>query len=224
MVWKPFRVNRLRAKPTGIIADPPWRFSDTLTMSTTRRGAESNYSLMSTADIAALPVSQVVADDSLLVLWVPSALLADGLLVLSSWGFNLKGTFIWVKTTKEGWAPMDDGLWSYSEVDPNLGLGFFMGHTFRQCHEIALVGVRGSPKIVSRSQRSVCLGFNQGHSRKPDDLHDRIEALVDGPYLELFGRRLRDNWMVLGNEIDGRDIRHSLPSLTYHFSNSATPP
>ena len=81
-----------------VVADCPWNFSDPLTMSSTKRGADSQYSTLSIQDIKELPVQKIVADDALLVLWVPSSLLQEGLDVMSAWGFAQKQTHVWVKT------------------------------------------------------------------------------------------------------------------------------
>lgn len=213
--WNPFNRKSIRQRFRGLIADPAWPFDDALTMSGTPRGVEANYASMAVEDIAALPVAQIAADNALLGMWCPSALLAEGLYVMKAWGFDLKGTFVWVKTTKAGWLPADDTDLVYYDGDPSkTGLAFGMGHTFRQCHELALIGARGSVQVASRSERSVCTAYNTGHSVKPDILHERIERLIPGgPYIELFARRRYLGWTTVGNEIDGRDIRHALPDL-----------
>lgn len=202
-----------------IITDNPWSFDDKLTMSDVDRGAEANYATMSTEEIAALPVQEVVdREGAILAMWCPSTHLVEGLHIMQAWGFELKGTFIWVKITKDGWVPDagDEDLLSYHGSLLGGGLSFYMGRYFRQCHELALIGTCGRVKVSSRSERSVCLAYNEGHSIKPYTLHERMERLVPGgPYLEMFGRRRHPNWTVLGNEIDGRDIRHSLPNLCF---------
>lgn len=208
-----------------IIADPCWEFSDRLTMSATKRGAAANYTTMSTAEICRLPVPLVTASSAVLALWVPSAILGDGIRVMEAWGFTLKQTFVWVKTTKKGWGPAParfkrlsrkPGLKRYT--GSKTGLSFGLGRYFRQCHEIALIGTRGSIAVSSKSERSVSLDYNEGHSRKPDTLHQQLERLVPGgPYLELFARRKYGTWTCLGNEIDGKDIRSSLPDLMFSY-------
>lgn len=180
-----------------VIADPPWAFRDTLSMSSVARGAEANYATMPASDLARLVIP--TADDAICALWVPSSLLDDGLTVLKAWGFTLKGTFVWVKTTKDG-----------------EGLAFGMGHTFRQCHEIALIGTKG--KIVStiqdKAQRSVLWHPSTRHSTKPEGLHEALEKMwPDANRLELFARRQRDGWLCLGNEVTGNDIRLDLALL-----------
>lgn len=181
-----------------ITADPPWSFNDKLTMSSTKRGAAANYSLLSLADIVALPVSRVAKDDSVLALWVPSSMLSDGLSVMGAWGFKQKTIWTWVKTSKSG------------------GLAFGMGRTFRGCSEHALIGTRGKPKCLNRSQRNVSLDLQLAHSQKPETLQDRLELMYAGDRLELFARRARSGWVTVGNEAPGtigEGIRDSLARL-----------
>lgn len=164
-------------------------------MSSIARGAEANYPTMRGADIAMLPVRDVAAANAVLALWVPSSLLVLGGSVMQSWGFELKQTYVWAKATKTG--------------KPAFG----MGRLFRQCHELALIGTRGSPysALRSRSERSVVSALNAGHSVKPDALHESLERMFpDARKLELFARRSRTGWTCLGNEIDRRDIREAL--------------
>jgi N6-adenosine-specific RNA methylase IME4 len=52
------------------------------------------------------------------------------------------------------------------------------------------------------------------HSRKPDEFYRRVKKLYAGrKVLELFSREPRRGFTVLGNEIDGTDIRESLERL-----------
>jgi len=183
-----------------IVADPAWSFNDKLKMSLTPRSAGDNYSTMSVADIAMLPVADI-ADPvgCVLVLWVPSALIEDGLLVLRAWGFTPKGTYVWTKMKRD-------------MSGPAIG----MGHLFRQCHEIALVGTIGKPlkTLSNKSQRSACLAVNEGHSVKPEALQDSLDKMFPSELkCELFARRVRDGWICLGFETDGFDLRDSLPLL-----------
>ena len=84
-----------------IVSDPPWSFDDSLSMTTTPRGAEANYATMTNADITALRVKEL-ADPAgcVLALWCPSSLLQTGLDVMKVWGFEQKQTYIWTKTKK----------------------------------------------------------------------------------------------------------------------------
>lgn len=178
-----------------VIADPPWQFGDKLTMSDVARGAEASYSTMTLQDIAGLKVELWCMPDALLALWVPSSMLTDGLAVMSSWGFKQKQIYTWCKTSKS-----EDGL------------AFGMGRYFRGCTEHALIGTRGKvAKLVqSKSERNAELSPGMPHSRKPDTLHERLERMLPGPYLELFARRSRPGWTCVGNEApgcEGVDIR-----------------
>lgn len=178
-----------------VIADPAWKFGDKLPKSS--GGAEKQYSCMSTSDIAALPVDKI-GPRGVLALWVPSSMLVDGLTVMNAWGYDLKQTYVWVKTTSKG-----------------LAMG--MGRLFRNCHEIALIGTKGRVygDLANRGQRSVELGVNRGHSIKPYGLHDSLAAMFpNAQKIELFARRPYPGWTCLGNEIDGRDLRESIKDLT----------
>ena len=57
---------------------------------------------MTLDDIKAMPVNEIAADTAHLYLWVPNALLPDGLEVLKAWGFRYKTHLIWEKTRKDG--------------------------------------------------------------------------------------------------------------------------
>lgn len=221
-----------------IAADPPWPFSDKLTMSDVARGAEANYSLMSMKDIKELPIKNYADPNGcILVLWVPSSLLQDGLDTMKAWGFEHKQTYIWVKTKKQ---PLKDAakLVAKDVVKNGLSikvlkdalnkivtgfnltgtLAFGMGRLFRQTHEIALVGINNKKiykLLKNKSQRSVGMAPNLKHSSKPDDVQNSLETMFPGTdKLELFARRHLAGWTCLGNEIcNGEDIRVSLSKL-----------
>jgi N6-adenosine-specific RNA methylase IME4 len=186
-----------------IVADPPWSFNDKLTMNSVKRGAESNYRTMTLEDIVTLPVISWAQEDAILALWIPSALIYDGLRVMQSWGFEMKQIYTWVKTCK------NPDIY-------NQGLAFGMGHHFRGCTEHALIGTRGKIKPLSRSQRNCDLDQALRHSKKPESLQDKLEKMYNGPYLELFARRDRPNWTCIGNECPstmGLDIRDWNPQF-----------
>jgi N6-adenosine-specific RNA methylase IME4 len=88
------------AKYNVIVADPPWIFSDKLKMNSVKRGASSNYDVLNDQDIINLNIKSIVADDAMLVLWVPSSKLQAGLDTMKAWGFEQTQTFVWVKTKK----------------------------------------------------------------------------------------------------------------------------
>lgn len=220
-----------------IVADPPWSFSDKLTMSDVARGAEANYKVMTLADIKNLPIKDFAdPNGSVLALWVPSSLLQEGLDTMKSWGFAHKQTYVWVKTKKsesvkkqffktvlqihEDLKNKVPKSKAFKNFALNMGgaLAFGMGRLFRQTHEICLIGTNNNKvykHLENKSQRSVCLAENLKHSAKPDDLQISLEAMFPkGKKLELFARRIRPGWTCLGNEIcNGEDITVSLAKL-----------
>src|ERR1700675_1492231 len=85
-----------------IVADCPWSFKDTLTMSDVARGAAANYQLMSNSDIEQLPIKDLISPTgTVLALWVPSSLLQEGLNTMKAWGFKHKQTYVWVKVKND---------------------------------------------------------------------------------------------------------------------------
>lgn len=187
-----------------IVADPAWQFDDKLTMSDVKRGAAANYNTLSLQELAELPVDEVALEDSLLALWVPASLLNDGIFLMQAWGFNQKQIYTWVKTSK-------------------TGLAFGLGRYFRGCSEFCLIGTKGkvSKLIQSKSERNVELSPALPHSQKPEGLQNSLERMLpEGPYLELFGRRSRPNWLVVGNQspdtpdVDIRDWFENIKKIT----------
>lgn len=167
-----------------IYADPPWHFQ-AWSRAMGRRTAESHYRTLSMEDLCALPVQNVCADNCALFLWVPSSLLDDGLRLMEAWGFYFKTVaFVWVKRTR-------------------TGLPFWgMGHWTRTGAEVCLMGVRGSPKRVAKNVHQVVESEVREHSRKPDDVRDRIVRLMgDLPRLELFAREQAPGWVAWGDEV-----------------------
>jgi N6-adenosine-specific RNA methylase IME4 len=140
---------------------------------------------MSVDEIQALPIQPLIDTPAHLYLWVPNALLADGISVMASWGFTYKSNLVWYKTRKDG-GP--DGR----------GVGFY----FRNVTELVLFGVRGSMRTLQAGRREVNLfaSRKREHSRKPDELYDIIERCSPGPYLELFARHPRPGWSQWGDE------------------------
>lgn len=222
-----------------VVADPPWSFSDHLTMSETKRGADANYDTLTIEDLKALPLPDVCAEDAILVIWVPSALLSEGLEVMSAWGFRQTQTFVWVKTKKsplrdlqrdvvqafknvpqaarKGFAALVKNILTTFDLSKILGFG--LGRMFRGTHELAIVGVRGKiyDHLKDHSQRTVCLHSSTKHSVKPDILQNRLEKMFPRTNrLELFARRDKKGWTCVGNECPstmGEDIRQSLDRL-----------
>lgn len=170
-----------------ILADPPWRFLNRTGKVAPEHRRLSRYDTVTTADIAALPVGGIAAHNSHLYLWVPNALVADGLHVMRSWGFQYKGNVVWAKRRKDG-GP--DGR----------GVGFY----FRNVTELLLFGVKGQMRTLAPARRQVNLieSRKREHSRKPDEQYTLIESCSPGPYLELFARYPQPGWSTWGDEAD----------------------
>ena len=170
-----------------ILADPPWRFSNRTGKVAPEHRRLDRYSTMGMEAIKELPVSDVAASNAHLYLWVPNALLPDGLDVMQAWGFRYISNIVWAKRRKDG-GP--DGR----------GVGFY----FRNVTELILFGVKGSMRTLppGRSQVNMIETRKREHSRKPDEQYDLIESCSPGPYLELFARHPRPNWRVWGDEAD----------------------
>ena len=184
-----------------VLADPPWRFQNKTGKIAPEHRRLTRYGTLSLDEIKELPVSNVAADTSHLYLWVPNALLAEGLAVMQAWGFTYKSNIVWHKIRKDG-GP--DGR----------GVGFY----FRNVTELVLFGVRGKNARTlpaGRSQVNFLATRKREHSRKPDELYPIIEACSRGPYLELFARGERKNWKSWGNQADA-NYRPDWPTYKHH--------
>lgn len=169
-----------------ILADPPWRFQNRTGKIAPEHKRLARYRTLSLDEIKEMPVEQIAEETSHLYLWVPNALLPDGLEVMKAWGFQYKTNLIWEKTRKDGG---QDGR----------GVGFY----FRNVTEILLFGVRGkNVRTLSpaRSQVNLIRSMKREHSRKPDEIIGLIEACSPGPYIELFARGDREGWDMWGNQ------------------------
>jgi len=169
-----------------ILADPPWQFANRTGKVAPEHKRLARYLTLSLPQICAIPVAQVSAERSHLYLWVPNALLAEGLAVVEAWGFTYKGLIVWHKIRKDGGS---DGR----------GVGFY----FRNVTELVLFGVRGGLRTLPPGRRQVNYLCSQKreHSRKPDELYAIVENCSPGPYLELFARNRRANWQQWGNQV-----------------------
>jgi N6-adenosine-specific RNA methylase IME4 len=171
-----------------VLADPPWQFQNKTGKVAPEHKRLNRYSTMSLSDICDLPVSEICETAAHLYLWVPNALLPEGLKVLRDWGFTYKSNLIWHKVRKDG-GP--DGR----------GVGFY----FRNTTEVILFGVRGKnirTLAPGRSQVNIIRSMKREHSRKPDEQYAIIESCSPGPYIELFGRGPRKGWTTWGNQAD----------------------
>ncbi|TVR82717.1 MAG: DNA methyltransferase [Rhodospirillales bacterium] len=173
-----------------IYADPPWTFA-TFSRKGKGRSPEAYYDCMTLADIQALPVADWAADDCVLLLWATDPLLDKALEVIRAWGFTYKTVgFYWAKLQKCHTAP------DFDERSFFTGLGFWT----RANPEPCLLATRGHPKRVAANVRKLVIAPRREHSRKPDEVYGRIEALCQGPYLEMFARSSRPGWDSWGIE------------------------
>lgn len=169
-----------------ILADPPWQFQNRTGKVAPEHRRLNRYETMSLDGIKSLPVRQCCEEPAHLYLWVPNALLPEGLAVLSAWGFQYKANIVWHKVRKDG-GP--DGR----------GVGFY----FRNTTELILFGTRGKDARTlqaGRSQVNIIRTRKREHSRKPDEAYGLIESCSPGPFLELFARGSRDGWTSWGNQ------------------------
>ena len=171
-----------------ILADPPWQFQNRTGKVAPEHKRLNRYDTMTLPKIMELPVEQTVGETAHLYLWVPNALMPEGLQVMEAWGFKYKSNLIWHKIRKDG-GP--DGR----------GVGFY----FRNVTEMILFGVRGKKARTlapGRSQVNFLATRKREHSRKPDEFYDIVESCSPGPYLELFARGKREGWTGWGDQSD----------------------
>lgn len=168
-----------------VLADPPWRFTNRTGKVAPEHRRLDRYSTLTIEQICAIDVESVISDTAHLYLWVPNALLPEGLRVMEAWGFRYVSNIVWAKRRKDG-GP--DGR----------GVGFY----FRNVTELILFGVHGSMRTLAPARRQVNMieSRKREHSRKPDEQYDLIEACSPGPYLELFARHPHPGWTVWGDE------------------------
>lgn len=168
-----------------ILSDPPWRFTNRTGKVAPEHQRLNRYSTMSLDEIKELDVNNISAKDAHLYLWVPNALLPEGLDVMSAWGFRYVSNIVWAKRRKDG-GP--DGR----------GVGFY----FRNVTEILLFGVKGNMRTLppARSQVNMIESCKREHSRKPDEQYGLIESCSPGPYLEMFARYKRHGWVSWGDD------------------------
>ena len=169
-----------------VLADPPWRFHNKTGKMAPEHKRLSRYPTLSFAEIGDLPIASIAYDVAHLYLWVPNALLPQGLKVMEQWEFEYKTNLIWYKVRKDG-------------GPDRRGVGFY----FRNVTEVILFGVRGKNARTlqrGRSQENIVLSQKREHSRKPDAQYDIIEACSPGPYIELFARGAREGWHTWGNQ------------------------
>lgn len=181
-----FRAFTAGKRYRTIYADPPWQFQNRTGKVAPEHKRLSRYSTMTVPEICRLPVAEAADEKSHLYLWVPNALLPQGLEVMEAWGFAYKTNIIWEKIRKDG---MPDGR----------GVGFY----FRNVTEILLFGIRGEKNRTldpGRSQVNLLRAIKREHSRKPDEFISLIERCSPAPFLEMFARGSRRDWDMWGNQ------------------------
>ncbi len=173
-----------------IYADPPWSISSTSQIPSGRPGSRP-YRAMRMVDIYSLPVESISEEDTVLFLWATAPLIPEAIHCMKAWGFEYKSVaFTWVKRNKSG----NGWFWG-------------MGWWTRSNPEYCMLGIKGNPKRVSAKVHSVIDSPIMGHSKKPDEVREKIiELCGDVPRIELFAREKAPGWDSWGNEIEN-DIK-----------------
>jgi N6-adenosine-specific RNA methylase IME4 len=190
-----------------ILADPPWQFQNRTGKMAPEHKRLSRYPTLSLDEICDMPVKAVAGDPAHLYLWVPNALLPDGLRVMEHWGFQYKSNIVWYKVRKDG-------------GPDRRGVGFY----FRNVTEVLLFGVRGKNARTlapGRSQENMIVTQKREHSRKPDEQYDLIERCSFGRKLELFARGPRSGWTVWGNQSE--DYTPTWNTYSNHSQSNIVP-
>ena len=198
-----------RKKYKTILADPPWQFQNRTGKVAPEHRRLTRYGTMTPEDIKALPIADIADEKSHLYLWVPNALLPDGLQVMKAWGFTYKTNIIWHKIRKDG-------------GPAGRGVGFY----FRNTTEMLLFGVKGHMRTLQpgRTQVNIIKSRKQEHSRKPDEQYELIEKCSPPEYLEIFGRGSRANWTVFGNQAAEYEITWKTYKNNSRCTNRSFPP
>ncbi len=174
-----------------IYADPPWSFK-TFSYKGKRRSADAHYKCLNEKDLQDLPVADFADNDCALFLWATDPLLPSALDLIRAWGFKYKTVgFYWAKLNTNAPSLL------FTEIDFFVGLGYWT----RANSELCLLATKGRPLRKQKNVRRLLIAQRRQHSRKPDEVYERIERLVDGPYLELFARSTRPGWHAWGDEI-----------------------
>lgn len=193
-----------KKKFSTVLADPPWQFQNRTGKMAPEHKRLSRYPTLTLKEIKELPVQTIVNETAHLYLWVPNALLAEGLQVMEHWGFTYKTNLIWYKIRKDG-------------GPDRRGVGFY----FRNVTEMILFGVRGKNARTlqpGRSQENIISTQKREHSRKPDEQYKIIEDCSPGPFIELFARGKRAGWFSWGNQ--SKDYKPSWNTYSNHSQSS----
>ena len=166
-----------------ILADPPWAFRTYSEQEgvTPHRPAEDHYQTMPADHLKSIPVGMAAARNCALFMWVIRSHLPEALELGRAWGFEYKTrVFVWDKGDKIGM-----GYWSRTQA------------------EDVWLFTKGDPQPKSRAVREIIRAPRREHSRKPDEIYERIETLmgVSGG-LELFARTQRPGWVAWGDQVE----------------------
>lgn len=178
----------------AILADPPWSFKVWSEDTSSGRSPNAHYNVLDVGEIASLPVRELALKDCVLFLWACWPQLQHEVFeVIEGWGFQYKTcAFDWMK------ADNTQPHFFQDELPAQVGMGYWTRANTEPC----LLATRGKPKRLNADVRQGIIAPRREHSRKPDGIHERIERLVAGPYLELFARSRRAGWTCWGNEVD----------------------
>lgn len=172
-------------RPMGyrvIYADPAWLYKN-WSKKGEWKNANRHYRCMPIEEIRALPVRDLAAGDCVLYLWTTWPFLEQAFSVINAWGFTYKSGGAWRKLSPTG----------RSEA-------FGPGYIERNACDPYLIATIGEPKRYNRAIRNIISAPIREHSRKPDEMRERLERLLDGPYIELFSRSNRPGWTAWGDE------------------------
>lgn len=159
-----------------IYADPPWQYGN----QGTRAATDNHYPTMTVAEICAEPVDAIASDDARLFLWTTTSFLRDSFDVIDAWGFEYKSQIIWCK--------------------PQMGIGNYC----RVSHEILMIAARpkaGAWDDRDKNIKSWQVADRQKHSKKPGEFRGIVERLSPAPYLEMYGREVKEGWTTYGNQV-----------------------
>lgn len=195
----PFKGLRHRGYKT-LLVDVPWKYL-TWSEKGMGRSPDRHYDTMTVEQLKALPVRDLVhPDGAVMFFWVIDTHAEIAFEIIREWGFKYKTVgFYWAKTNRDGSYFMGSGHWT--RANPEHPYETYFGDTEQEVERSFLATV-GNPHRQAKDVRRLIVSPRREHSRKPDETHDRIERLVDGPYLELFGRSYRDGWSSWGHEKD----------------------
>jgi N6-adenosine-specific RNA methylase IME4 len=168
-----------------IYCDPAWYFK-AYSDKGNKRSAVQHYNCMSINDIYDLPVNTICSNDCILFIWVIDPMLPEAMEVIKRWGFKYKTVaFTWVKENKKS-----EGYFT--------GLGYWT----RANPEMCLLATKGKPKRLSKAVKQLIISKRQEHSKKPDEIRNRIIQLCgDLPKIELFARQRVKGWDCWGNQV-----------------------